>query len=80
MILKLFTNNFESVEQMLACGAKHSVLADTNNHPFVVDCEAVIIHTLHGVVRYLDASLDDADGFEGKEVTASQAIKLILNK
>lgn len=77
MLLKLFADSFESVDHMLASGIKHSVLADTDNHPFVVDCGAVVIHTLYGVVRYLDARDDEAKDYEEKEVTASQAVKII---
>lgn len=77
MHLKLFSSGFNSVDEMVACGIKHSVLADTDNHPFVVDLGSVLIHTLYGVVRYLDARDGDASEYEEKEITASEAIEII---
>lgn len=77
MLLQLEKERFGSVDEMIEQGLKHSVLADTDDHPFIVDMGPVTIYTIYGVVRYLDARDDCAEVYEEKEITASEAIKIL---
>lgn len=79
MHLKLFSNSFSSIDEMVACGIKHAVLADTSNHPFVVDFGngEVNIQALYGVVRFFDTRKSNGGEYKEKEVTATKAIRII---